>query len=182
MIFILFLIIYSILLVLVQVQMFKSEKIKRPTKKDLLYLLLLFAISISSFILCLYLKLAYKYTFSYIVLTSSICCFSMALHYKAIKDLGDNWCDSSKTKNNSYLVTSGLYKIVRHPIYLAFFLEGISLSLISPYLIGIGFCKCFIGFYRLAISREEYYLEKKYGLLYEKYKEKVKYKMIPFIY
>ncbi|AAK81342.1 protein-S-isoprenylcysteine methyltransferase [Clostridium acetobutylicum EA 2018] len=177
------LIIYFILLISIRMQMHKAQKMSRTSSKDI-KLILISLLVIGVFCGVSYeFNIRYNYKYSYVIGVGILYLISLFIHRKALKDLGgQNWADSSIPRDGAELVTTGLYSVIRHPIYLAFILEGISVSLASPYFIGVGICECSLCFYRIKFSKEEEYLEKRYGNKYIKYKEKVKYRIIPYIY
>jgi protein-S-isoprenylcysteine O-methyltransferase Ste14 len=73
------------------------------------------------------------------------------------------------------LVTSGVYRITRNPIYLGFLLMVIGLPLNSGIYWGILIAPFFaITMSRLVIEREEAYLEKKFKEQYVAYKSRVR--------
>ena len=73
------------------------------------------------------------------------------------------------------LVTVGVYRITRNPIYLGFLLMVIGLPLNSGYYWGIIISPLYVAaMNRLVIEREEAYLEKKFGDSYTGYKSRVR--------
>ena len=47
---------------------------------------------------------------------------SLWLFYRVHRELGRNWSDSLEVREQHKLVTDGLYRYVRHPMYTAFFM------------------------------------------------------------
>ena len=86
-----------------------------------------------------------------------------------------------EVQNNQKLVDTGLYGIVRHPMYTATIFLFLSMPLIlgSIYSFIIFLIYPFLMIKR--INNEEMVLEKEL-IGYKEYKNKVKYKLIPFIY
>ena len=73
------------------------------------------------------------------------------------------------------LVTSGIYRFTRNPIYLGFLLMVIGLPLNSGYYWGIVVAPFYAAtMNRLVIEREEAYLEKKFKDVYTSYKSRVR--------
>lgn len=102
-----------------------------------------------------------------------------------VKSLADNTFTSPlariQKERNQYVISTGLYGIVRHPMYLGviFMFLGLPIMLGSIYGIWAGMILSFIFVIRLL--GEEKMLEK--GLDgYKEYKNKVKYRLIPFIW
>jgi protein-S-isoprenylcysteine O-methyltransferase Ste14 len=75
----------------------------------------------------------------------------------------------------SQIVTSGIYRFTRNPIYLGFLLMVIGLPLVGGSHWGIAMAPFFIAtMNRLVIGKEEAYLEKKFGEAYTGYKSRVR--------
>jgi protein-S-isoprenylcysteine O-methyltransferase Ste14 len=73
------------------------------------------------------------------------------------------------------IISSGIYRFTRNPIYLGFVLMLIGLPLNSGTYWGIVLAPVFIHLMnRLVIEREEAYLEKKFGAVYTGYKSRVR--------
>ncbi len=75
----------------------------------------------------------------------------------------------------SSIISSGIFRFTRNPIYLGFVLMVIGFPLISGTLWGLIIAPAFIYFMNsLVIEHEEAYLEKKFGDVYISYKRKVR--------
>lgn len=75
----------------------------------------------------------------------------------------------------SQLVTAGVYRVTRNPIYLGFLLVVIGLPLNSGFYSGMLVAPFFmVALNRLVIEREEAYLEKKFKDQYTSYKSRVR--------
>lgn len=73
------------------------------------------------------------------------------------------------------LVTSGIYRFTRNPIYLGFLLMVIGLPLNSGFYWGIVMAPFYILLMnRLVIEHEEAYLERKFGKIYTSYMSQVR--------
>jgi protein-S-isoprenylcysteine O-methyltransferase Ste14 len=73
------------------------------------------------------------------------------------------------------LVTSGIYRFTRNPIYLGFLLMVIGFPLNSGFYSGILVAPFFVvTMKRLVIEKEEAYLEKKFRDVYTSYKSRVR--------
>ena len=73
------------------------------------------------------------------------------------------------------VVTSGIYRFTRNPIYLGFLLLLIGVPLYSGFYWGIVLAPFFILVMdRLVIQKEEVYLEKKFGEVYTSYTSRVR--------
>jgi protein-S-isoprenylcysteine O-methyltransferase Ste14 len=75
----------------------------------------------------------------------------------------------------SQVVTSGIYRFTRNPIYLGFFLMIVGLPLNYGNYWGILLAPLFaLTLNRLVIEREEAYLEKKFKVQYTEYRSRVR--------
>jgi protein-S-isoprenylcysteine O-methyltransferase Ste14 len=98
------------------------------------------------------------------------------------KALGKMWSVSLQLKQDHKLITSGLYRRLRHPMYTAFWLMALAQALLLPNwiagaagLVGFGF----LFFSRVGL--EERLMEQAFGDQYRDYKTRTK-RVIPFIY
>jgi protein-S-isoprenylcysteine O-methyltransferase Ste14 len=84
--------------------------------------------------------------------------------------LGRNWSISLDVRENHRLVTSGIYRRIRHPMYTAFWLWAVAQALLLPN-IAAGFAGM-IGFgilYFGRVSREEHMMTETFGDEYREY-------------
>lgn len=86
-----------------------------------------------------------------------------------------------EVQENQKVIDTGLYGIVRHPMYMATLLLFLSMPLILGSIISFCIMLLYIPIIAKRIRNEEKVLEE--GLEgYKEYKQKVKYKVIPFIW
>ncbi len=86
-----------------------------------------------------------------------------------------------EVQENQKVIDTGLYGIVRHPMYSATIILFLSIPLILGSLISFFIMLAYIPIIAIRINNEEQILEK--GLKgYIEYKQKVRYKLIPFIW
>jgi len=92
----------------------------------------------------------------------------------AIKDIGRNLSPFPRPINNSNLVTTGIYKFTRHPMYysLIFISFGVFITKLSIYYLFLSISLILI--IKLKIALEEQYLNNKFKN-YLLYKNEVKY-------
>jgi len=92
----------------------------------------------------------------------------------AIKDLGRNLSPFPRPINNSKLVTKGIYRFTRHPMYysLIFISFGVFVTKLSIYYLFLLISLCLIIKFKIAL--EEQYLNNKFKN-YLLYKNEVKY-------
>lgn len=90
--------------------------------------------------------------------------------WRSHKDLGGNWSAKIEVKKEHVLVTKGIYKYIRHPMYAAFFLMGIGQGLLlGNWIAGPGFIVFFVLLYFVRVPREEEMMVEQFGEEYETY-------------
>jgi protein-S-isoprenylcysteine O-methyltransferase Ste14 len=94
--------------------------------------------------------------------------------------LGRNLTPFPKPIEGGTLVTSGVYRWVRHPIYTGLILGTLGWSLWHANLLGVGLAVLLFVFFDLKSRREERWLSEAYPG-YAAYRQRVK-KLIPFVY
>ena len=86
-----------------------------------------------------------------------------------------------EVQENQKVIDTGLYGVVRHPMYMSTLLLFLSMPLVLGSVISFVICLCYIPIIALRIRNEEQVLEQ--GLDgYADYKTRVRYKVIPFIW
>jgi len=98
------------------------------------------------------------------------------------KALGMMWSVSLQLKQDHKLITSGIYRRLRHPMYTAFWLMALAQALLLPN--WIAGAAGLVGFGLLFFSRvgpEERLMEQAFGDEYRDYKARTK-RVVPFIY
>jgi len=86
-----------------------------------------------------------------------------------------NETEIEPTKTTSIIITSGLYRYSRNPVYLISCAGPIGLGFIfMTYWAMFAFIPALIVVYFTAVKKEEKYLEKKFGQEYLDYKKKVR--------
>ena len=86
-----------------------------------------------------------------------------------------------EVSENQRVIDTGLYAVVRHPMYTATLFLFLSMPLILGSLYAFLIFLVYPVLIILRLQKEEEYLEKNL-IGYSAYKQKVKYRLIPFIY
>jgi protein-S-isoprenylcysteine O-methyltransferase Ste14 len=104
------------------------------------------------------------------VLGAVILCGALLLFFRSHTDLGRNWSISLQIRNEHRLVTTGIYRLIRHPMYSSFFLLAIAQLMLLPNwfagatgLTGIGLL------YTFRVRQEERMMVERFGAEYRDY-------------
>jgi protein-S-isoprenylcysteine O-methyltransferase Ste14 len=121
------------------------------------------------------------HTFGLLSLAGAIVCvLGLGVVIGGWTNLGRNISHLPKPREESILITRGLYSIVRHPMYFGLILAAFGWGVLcNSQLTIIGGFALFL-FFDVKARREEKWLESRYSD-YAEYKLKVK-KLIPFVY
>ncbi len=106
--------------------------------------------------------------------------FGLAMGILSIAKLGQNLTALPRPKEDSELVTSGVYAWVRHPIYSSLILMSLGWAGWNSSPLAFLCALALVIFFDFKARREERYLQDKFAV-YIDYKKRVK-KFIPFIY
>jgi protein-S-isoprenylcysteine O-methyltransferase Ste14 len=107
---------------------------------------------------------------------------SLALFYRTHRDLGRFWSVTLEIRETHQLITSGVYRHVRHPMYSAFFLWAVAQSLLLPnFIAGFAGLAGFGTLFAFRLSREERMMEEKFGEAYRAYAARTR-RIIPGIF
>ena len=107
---------------------------------------------------------------------------SLWLFYRTHKDLGRNWSVSLDIRESHKLVTTGVYALVRHPMYSAFWLWAIAQALLLPNWVAgvaglVGFGTLFFG----RVGEEERLMCDAFGDEYRSYMRRTS-RVLPGVY
>lgn len=104
------------------------------------------------------------------------------LFWRTHRDLGRNWSVTLEIKDEHQLVTSGVYRQVRHPMYSAFFLWALAQALLLPNLVaGLSGLVGFGILFAFRVGREEAMMRETFGAEYDAYVARTK-RIIPGLY
>jgi protein-S-isoprenylcysteine O-methyltransferase Ste14 len=104
------------------------------------------------------------------------------LFYRVHKELGRNWSDSLEVREQHKLVTDGLYRYVRHPMYSAFFMWAVAQALLLPnWFAGFSGIVGFGILFLFRVGREEQLMLDTFGDEYRAYMARTA-RLIPGIY
>jgi protein-S-isoprenylcysteine O-methyltransferase Ste14 len=88
-------------------------------------------------------------------------------------DLGKNWSPSLEINEGQRLVITGTYRYIRHPIYLAIWIQAIAQALLlQNWIAGLVGLLSYLPIYVIRVPREERMMVDLFGKEYETYMEK----------
>jgi protein-S-isoprenylcysteine O-methyltransferase Ste14 len=97
-------------------------------------------------------------------------------------ELGTNWSISLELREGHQLVTSGLYRHVRHPMYTSIFLYALGQALVVPnWIVGPANLVAFFVLFAVRVQSEEQMMADKFGDQYRNYLARTK-RLIPGIW
>lgn len=107
---------------------------------------------------------------------------SLWLFWRTHRQLGRNWSVSLEVREKHELITDGVYRYVRHPMYSAFFLWAIAQFLLLPnWLAGLSGIVGFGILYSFRVGREEQMMLEAFGDQYRAYMERTA-RVLPWIH
>ncbi len=93
--------------------------------------------------------------------------------WRSHADLGRNWSVTVEIKEEHALVTDGVFRYIRHPMYTAHCLWGIAqVLLIQNWIAGLASLVVFLSFFLLRVPREEKRMLENFGEEYRLYMDK----------
>jgi protein-S-isoprenylcysteine O-methyltransferase Ste14 len=96
--------------------------------------------------------------------------FGVWLFFRAHADLGQYWSPGLEIKENHQLITTGVFKWVRHPMYAAFVAIAVAqIFMLQNWIVGPAFLLLAIPFYLQRVKREERQLIRHFGNDYSNY-------------
>jgi protein-S-isoprenylcysteine O-methyltransferase Ste14 len=104
------------------------------------------------------------------------------LFYRSHKDLGTNWSITLEVREKHQLITNGVYRRVRHPMYLALLIYSLGQGLVLPnWLVGPSYGIAMLLIFAFRVGREERMMLEEFGKDYEAYMAKSK-RLIPWVW
>lgn len=92
------------------------------------------------------------------------------LFFRSHRELGKNWSITLEIRDQHRLVTDGLYRYVRHPMYAAFWLWAIAQAFLIPnWFAGLAGLAGIAGLYFSRVGKEERVMERTFGEEYRSY-------------
>ena len=117
------------------------------------------------------------------LITGSVClALALWLFHRSHADLGTNWSITLEVRERHRLVTQGLYRRVRHPMYMALLLYAVGQALVLPnYVAGPSYGIAMALLVGLRLGPEERMMREEFGNDYEEYMARTK-RLIPGVW
>ena len=104
------------------------------------------------------------------------------LFHRSHADLGTNWSVTLQVRDQHRLVTHGIYRHARHPMYLALFLYSLGQALVLPnWIAGPSYLIAFGILFALRVRNEERMMLEEFGDQYAAYMARTK-RLVPGIW
>ncbi len=117
-------------------------------------------------------------------LITGIVCFVIGLwlFYRSHADLGANWSITLEVRERHQLITQGIYRRIRHPMYSALMLYDVAHALVIPnWVAGPSNLVVFAVLFALRVSAEERMMLEQFGDEYTAYMARTK-RLVPGIW
>jgi len=117
------------------------------------------------------------------MLAAGVACIALGLwlFHRSHADLGTNWSITLEMREGHRLVTHGVYRRVRHPMYSALLLYSLGQALAVPnWIAGPSYLVVMVLLIALRLGPEERMMRETFGKEYEEYAERTK-RLVPFV-
>ena len=108
--------------------------------------------------------------------------FAIWLLWRSHHDLGRNWTPTVAMRYEPKLITNGVFKYIRHPMYAAHLIWAIAqIMILHNWIAGYSFIIVQIPFYFIRIRNEEKMMIEQFGAVYKAYMNRT-YRLIPKLF
>ncbi len=125
-----------------------------------------------------------EYPLRVVPLVAGVTCFVMGLwlFYRSHTDLGTNWSITLEVREQHRLITRGVYRQIRHPMYSALVLYALGHALVIPnWVAGSSNLIAFVVLFALRVSAEEKMMVDEFGAEYAAYSARTK-RLVPGVW
>jgi protein-S-isoprenylcysteine O-methyltransferase Ste14 len=104
------------------------------------------------------------------------------LFHRSHAELGPNWSPTLEIREGHRLVTGGVYRSIRHPMYTSLFLMGLAQAcLISNWIAGPALLAAFAAMFASRLHTEERMMRATFGAEYDRYRARTK-RIVPRVW
>jgi protein-S-isoprenylcysteine O-methyltransferase Ste14 len=104
------------------------------------------------------------------------------LFHRSHVDLGSNWSITLEVREQHKLITEGLYRRVRHPMYLSLLVYAAGQALVAPnYVAAASYAVAMVLLVALRLGPEERMMREEFGDQYKAYAQRTK-RLVPGIW
>jgi protein-S-isoprenylcysteine O-methyltransferase Ste14 len=117
-------------------------------------------------------------------LVAGVMCLAIGLwlFYRSHADLGTNWSVTLEIREEHRLITQGVYRGIRHPMYSALFLYAVGQALVIPnWVAGLSNLIAFTVLFALRVGAEERMMAEQFGDEYAAYSARTK-RLVPGVW
>lgn len=101
---------------------------------------------------------------------AAVMVYSLWLFWRSHADLGSNWSVSLELRENHQLISHGVYRWIRHPMYASIWLWGLAQGMmLANWLVGWLVIPAFAAMYFIRTPREEQLMLDEFGDAYREY-------------
>ena len=125
-----------------------------------------------------------EYPLRAVPLAAGVMCYVIGLwlFYRSHADLGTNWSITLEVREGHRLITHGVYRWVRHPMYSALALYSVGQALVIPnWVAGLSNLVAFAVLLALRVGAEERMMAQQFGNEYAAYTARTK-RLIPHVW
>jgi protein-S-isoprenylcysteine O-methyltransferase Ste14 len=117
------------------------------------------------------------------LITGTLCLIlGLWLFYRSHADLGKNWSITLEVREKHELITHGLYRWIRHPMYLALLIYSLGQALVLPnWLAGPSYGFAIVLIFAFRLGPEQRMMLEEFGEDYKTYMAKTK-RLIPGVW
>jgi protein-S-isoprenylcysteine O-methyltransferase Ste14 len=117
-----------------------------------------------------------------LVVGTVVLAFGLWLFHRSHADLGANWSITLEIRESHHLVTEGVYRHVRHPMYLALLLYGVGQAAVIPnWVAGLPYAVAMVLVFAFRLNPEEELMTEHFNGEYEAYAARTK-RLVPGVW
>jgi protein-S-isoprenylcysteine O-methyltransferase Ste14 len=117
-------------------------------------------------------------------LLAGVACFTAGLWLfaRSHADLGTNWSITLEVREKHQLVTQGIYRHIRHPMYLALLVYSMGQALVVPnWIAGPSYGVAMVLLFAFRLAPEERMMREEFGNDYDEYMRRTK-RLVPGVW